>query len=133
LVMTARRRAQDRARRKEEILQAAREVFAEEGYQATTVEAVAERAEIGKGTISLYCESKDALRGELLLQALDELTAQLKAAGQTRGLAPDARLRAMAEAYVAFAQQSPDYFHLLNAYDNGGLSTMFRLSSAACC
>ena len=80
--MPSQRRARERAQRKEEILQAGRAAFAEVGYRRTTVEAVAERAEIGKGTIYLYFESKDAIQAELLLQALSELQAQLKAAGR---------------------------------------------------
>src|SRR5450759_5929742 len=79
--MSSQRRARERAQRKEGILQAARAAFAESGYRRTTVEAVAERAEIGKGTIYLYFESKDAIQAELLLQALAELQAQLKAVG----------------------------------------------------
>jgi AcrR family transcriptional regulator len=120
LVVTSRRRAHERAQRKEDILQAARAVFAQVGYHNTTVEAVAERAEVGKGTIYLYFESKDALRAELLLQALAELTTDLKTARENCSvLHPDERLRAMADAYLDFAQSQPDYFRLLNAYDRG--------------
>jgi len=118
--MSSQRRARERAQRKEGILQAARAAFAESGYRRTTVEAVAERAEIGKGTIYLYFESKDAIQAELLLQALAELQAQLKAVGDNPATRrPDQKLRAMADAYLDFAQNTPDYFRLLNAYDRG--------------
>jgi AcrR family transcriptional regulator len=120
LVITSVRRAQERAQRKEDILQAARAVFAQVGYSRTTVEAVAARAEVGKGTIYLYFESKEAIRAELLLQALAELTAQLQTAGESCSmLHPEQRLRAIADAYLVFAQSQPDYFRLLNAYDRG--------------
>ena len=118
--MTSHRRAQERARRKEEILQAARAVFAQVGYRQTTVEAVAERAEVGKGTIYLYFENKESLRTELLLRALAELTGHLKAASDSCSvLHPEQRLRVMADAYLDFALNTPDYFRLLNAYDRG--------------
>ena len=32
---------------------------------------------------------------------------------------PEHRLQAMAEAYLAFAENAPDYFRLLTAYDSG--------------
>jgi AcrR family transcriptional regulator len=118
--MSTQRRARERARRKEEILQAARAAFAEVGYRRTTVEEVAERAEIGKGTIYLYFQSKDAIRAELLLQALAELQGQLETAIASAAAGrPDQQLRAMAQAYLDFAQNTPDYFRLLNAYDRG--------------
>ena len=117
---TADRREQDRARRKQEILLAARAVFNQAGFRRATVDAVARRAEVGKGTIYLYFENKEAILAELLLQALGELAEQLQAASDSYPvLHPDQRLRALADAYLAFAQNAPDYFWLLNAFDRG--------------
>jgi len=119
-VATADRREQDRARRKQEILLAARAVFNQAGFRRATVDAVARRAEVGKGTIYLYFENKEAILAELLLQALGELAEQLQAASDSYPvLHPDQRLRALADAYLAFAQNAPDYFWLLNAFDRG--------------
>jgi AcrR family transcriptional regulator len=115
------RRELERARRKQEILQAARALFAQHGYNRATVDAVARRAELGKGTIYLYFDTKEAILAELTLQALAELGEQLQvAADHCSPLHPDQRLRAMADAYLTFAQHAPDYFRLLNAFDHGG-------------
>ena len=115
------RRELERARRKQDILQAARAVFAQDGYNRATVAAVARRADLGKGTIYLYFDTKEAILAELTLQALGELGEQLQAAvDRCSPLHPDLRLRAMADAYLAFAQYAPDYFRLLNAFDHGG-------------
>ena len=114
------RREQDRARRKQDILQAAHAVFAQDGYYRATVDAVAERAEVGKGTIYLYFDNKEAILAELTLQALGELAGQLQTANdRCSPLHPDHRLAAMAAAYLDFAQNAPDYFRLLNAFDHG--------------
>jgi len=119
-VATADRREQDRARRKQEILLAARAVFVQVGFRRATVDAVARRAEVGKGTIYLYFENKEAILAELLLQALGELAGQLQAASDSCPvLHSDQRLRALADAYLAFVQNAPDYFWLLNAFDRG--------------
>jgi AcrR family transcriptional regulator len=128
---TADRREQERARRKQEILQAARAVFAEDGFRRATVDSIAQRAEVGKGTVYLYFENKEAIQAELVLVALAELGAQLQAANDSRPLVhPDQRLRAMADVYLAFAQNAPDYFRLLNAYNHGsfqaGISVEMR-------
>ncbi len=118
---TADRREQDRARRKQDILQAARAVSAESGFGRATVDAIASQAEVGKGTIYLYFENKEAILAELVLQALAELAGQLEVASDGCSvLHPVEKLRAMADAYLAFAANAPDYFRLLNAFDNGG-------------
>lgn len=117
---TADRREQERNRRKQELLQAARAVFAEHGFGLATVDAIAQRAEVGKGTVYLYFETKEAILGELTLQALSDLAGQLQAASDACSLLhPDRRLRALADAYLAFARHAPDYYRLLNAYNHG--------------
>lgn len=116
----AERRTQERAQRKDEILQAARTVLNEVGWHRTTVDAVAERAQLSKGTIYLYFESKEAILAELVLQALVHLSQELATARDSCSLLqPEQQLRAMAQAYFFFAQNAPDDFRLLTAYDGG--------------
>lgn len=119
---TQERREQDRARRKNDLLLAARAVFAQDGFHRATVDQIAQRAEVAKGTIYLYFENKEAILADLVLQALAELYDQLKEASQARSLLhPDGQLRAMADAYLSFSQRSPDYFRLLTEFDGGHL------------
>ncbi|HEV8320376.1 MAG TPA: TetR/AcrR family transcriptional regulator [Myxococcota bacterium] len=54
-------RAKDTAGKREAILDAALELFAERGFHGTPVPLVAERAGVGAGTIYRYFESKEAL------------------------------------------------------------------------
>jgi len=53
--------ADDKARRRAQILSAAKRVFARKGFQATTVADVAKAARTSYGTVYWYFESKDAL------------------------------------------------------------------------
>ncbi len=116
---TQERREQDRARRKQDILLAARAVFAQDGFRRATVDQIAQRVEVAKGTIYLYFETKEAILAELVLHALSDLSAQLATANNGPSLLhPDEKLRAMADAYLAFAQRAPDYFRLLTAFDH---------------
>lgn len=117
---THERRQQDRARRKQEILLAARAVFALNGFHRATVDQVAQRAEVAKGTIYLYFENKEAILAELTLCALNDLVNRLTAASDEHSLLnPETKLHAMAQAYRALAETAPDYFRLLTAFDNG--------------
>lgn len=67
--------------RRQEILRAAAELFAEKGYQRASVKEIAQRAGIAPGTIYLYFESKGDLLIGLMrrlaeLEDLDEEIAQ---------------------------------------------------------
>ena len=80
------RRARERAMRRRAILTAARAVFAEHGYEQATVEAIAERAEFGKGTIYLYFEGG---KQQLLHAVFDDLFDEIHALTQRHLRLPD--------------------------------------------
>jgi AcrR family transcriptional regulator len=53
----------DREQRQAELLEIAISVFAERGYQATTMDEIAERAGVSKGMLYIYFKNKEALFG----------------------------------------------------------------------
>ncbi|OQP86660.1 hypothetical protein BTR14_09450 [Rhizobium rhizosphaerae] len=59
-------RAQRKAARPMEILEAAFEEFSAQGYAATRVEDIARRVGVTKGTVYVYFESKEVLFGEMM-------------------------------------------------------------------
>ena len=77
-------RSRQKAETAAAILQAARELFAEQGYEATTTRAIAERAGVGTGTVFAHYPDKNHLLGETLRheiqQVLKETLATLPAA-----------------------------------------------------
>jgi AcrR family transcriptional regulator len=64
----------DARRNRERILAAAREVFAETGIESQ-MDAVAERAGVGVGTVYRHFPTKDALLGELVAERFEEFCA----------------------------------------------------------
>lgn len=58
--------------RRESIISAAEEVFAEKGYAAATVDEIAEKANISKGSVYNYFQSKQELFGKLFLNEVQE-------------------------------------------------------------
>ncbi|GAA4237773.1 TetR family transcriptional regulator KstR2 [Actinomadura meridiana] len=64
-----------RAKRRAELLATAAEVFASQGYAATTVRKVADAAGILGGSLYYHFESKEAMADEILSTFLDELCA----------------------------------------------------------
>ena len=117
---TAARRARERAQRQQEILDAAREVFFGLGIGRATIDDVAACAEVSKGTIYLYYQSKEELLAHLLLEGLAKLVVTLEAVCERGGFSSAEQcLRELAHAYFRFAQQEPHYFRLLMAFDRG--------------
>lgn len=117
---TAQRRAREKALRKKAILAAAKEVFFERGISQATVDDVAARAEVSKGTIYLYFPSKESLLAHLLLEGLTLLLRDLQRARRSRAGAPvEEQLRALADAYLRFAERRSHYFRLIMAFDRG--------------
>ena len=66
--------------RREELLQAAREVLAQNGYERTTVSSIATRANVAQGTFYLYFPSKEALPGALARQLSEALAVEAREA-----------------------------------------------------
>lgn len=114
------RRQKEKEDRKEQILAAARTVFFDEGIRRATVDAIAARAEVAKGTVYLYFPTKETILAHLLLEGLDRLSERLIAAydeaGPHLGLT---RIHRLAAAYHEFYLGENEYFRLLMAFDRG--------------
>ncbi|WP_282691807.1 TetR/AcrR family transcriptional regulator [Streptomyces sp. CC208A] len=96
------------------LYEAAVTLIAEQGFSATTVDEIAERAGVAKGTVYYNFKSKTELFEELLRHGVSLLTASLRtaaeetaAAGGSRVAALDAMIRAglvFIDRYPAFTQ-----------------------------
>ena len=93
---------------RQRLFAAATGLIAEHGFAATTVDAIAERAGVAKGTVYYNFPSKSALFEELLRIGVDRLAAQLAAAVDGKPADPlSALIRAELEfigAYETFAR-----------------------------
>jgi AcrR family transcriptional regulator len=78
-----RKNSSRRGDRKEQILEAAREVFSQKGYNEVTVADITSQAGIAKGTLYLYWKSKEDLFLEVIRDATQRLRfALVEAAGE---------------------------------------------------
>ena len=66
------RRKRERENRKNAILKAARKLFFENGFRPVTVESIAKKAELSKGSIYLYFNSKEEIYTQILLNDIDK-------------------------------------------------------------
>jgi AcrR family transcriptional regulator len=125
--VTSPRRQREKADRQAAILAAAREVFFERGIREATVDEIAARAEVAKGTVYIYFHSKETILATLLLEGLDSLYARLeKAFDEGETLTAEARLRSLAAAYLTFYKEEADHFRLMMAFDRGQFREAIR-------
>ncbi len=93
------------------ILDAARGVFARHGFQAATVDEIAEAAGVAKGTVYLYFPSKrDIFLATLRAGVLDlhaEVERQVGAAASA-----EARIRAFIHARLEYCDRNRDFFRI---------------------
>ncbi|MFY1826093.1 TetR/AcrR family transcriptional regulator [Myxococcus fulvus] len=78
------------------ILDAATDSFSRLGFKKTSIEDIAKRAGIGKGTVYLHFESKEALLGAVIDRNRGEALVHLEAAVRRAG-SPEAKLRTFIE------------------------------------
>ncbi len=117
---TAERRAREKEQRRRDILDAARQEFFERGFHRPTVDDVAARAEVSKGTIYLYFASKEEILAHLLLEGLELLLAEMNAVCEpTLSTPAESTLQNLANAYMSFCRSYPHYFRLIMAFDRG--------------
>ncbi len=65
------------ARRKKKIIQVATQLFSEKSYHDVTIDEVATKAGIAKGTIYLYFESKERLYLEILENCFESIESRI--------------------------------------------------------
>ena len=117
---TASRRERERTQRRDAILRAARKVFFKNGIHAATVDDVAVAAQVSKGTVYLYFNTKETILAHLLFEGLDTLVAELETAyAVDQPLDALTRLRSLAAAYLDFFQTNPEYYRLMMVFDRG--------------
>lgn len=75
------RKCREKNSRVQSILDAARAVFFEKGFQNASMEEIASLAEIGKGTIYLYFKNKTDLYTSILVNSLETFSGRLIAIG----------------------------------------------------
>jgi AcrR family transcriptional regulator len=104
-----------RSDKAERILDAALVLFAERGFHGTAVPLVAERAQVGAGTIYRYFASKEALVNALY-QRWKEALLRAVLVGFPFEKAPREQLVHFVRATMRFARENPDAFRFLELH-----------------
>lgn len=110
------RKQREKIQRCNDILDAAEEVFFPKGMEEATMEEVAEKAELSKGTLYLYFKNKQELYLGITRRGLEILTGMFQDATVRRGKGI-AKMEAVGRAYYEFSRKYPDYFQAMVFFD----------------
>ena len=105
------RREREKAELRAKIMDAARAIFAERGYEAVTMRQIAERIEYSPTAIYFHFKDKESLIQELCARDFLSLA---QAFGRLKQIAdPVDRLRHIGRKYVEFATEHPNQYQLM--------------------
>lgn len=98
--------------RRAEIISAARGVFAREGYEKTSMRAIAAALSLSPTALYLYFENKEQLLAEVCRESVEHLLALLEHALAAHP-DPVEALKAACQAYIDFGCAHPEHYRLL--------------------
>jgi AcrR family transcriptional regulator len=111
------RKEREKEMRREDLIDAAQKIFFSKGLPSATMDDIAEKAELSKGTLYLYYKSKEdlylavAMRGsEIMYKMFVEATPANKPTLQ--------RIADLGEAYFSFFKKYRDYFRMYQYFEN---------------
>ena len=114
------RREREKQKRREEILLAAITVFAEKGFDAATLDDIAEKAEFSKGAIYGYFENKDDLFLSLIENGLNNLSEIIKSVVEESS-SPIEKIKNLIQKILVYLEENKDFFRIF-APERGGFT-----------
>jgi AcrR family transcriptional regulator len=126
------RRRREKQQRRNDILDAAEEVFFSKGSNLATMDEVAEQAELSKGTLYLYFQSKEELYLGISCRALTLLRDMFEKAVIKHSTGID-QIFAIAEAYYNYSKRYSNYFNMIVHYEASKIENVDSESLAGQC
>ena len=134
------RKKREKEKRRQQIIIAAKKIFSSKGFNRTTMEDIARKAELSPGTIYLYFNNKDELLASLSMRVLQYLSIRINNIDLKAELASKHRMEILKEAFFDVYAFDPviliSIFHLqsseiLNNLSPQMLSDLRELSNSA--
>jgi TetR/AcrR family fatty acid metabolism transcriptional regulator len=109
------RKRKEKENRRSTILKAARKLFLERGFKAVTVDSIAEKAEVSKGSIYLCFESKEEIYTQILIADNISLNERIQNFSLIEASASQLLLE-FARIYVDFFLSDKELFRILMTF-----------------
>jgi AcrR family transcriptional regulator len=111
------RKEREKILRREAIINAAEAIFFKQGIENTSMDEIAQMAELSKGTVYLYFKSKDELYRTIILRGFIILKKKLKESALTSDTGYQ-NVKAISEAYIRFSNEHKGHFDAILYYQN---------------
>jgi len=118
---TTERRQREKEQRRNDIISAAKEIFFVKGLEGSTMDEIAEKAELSKGTLYIYFKSKDELYVSLLSEGTEIFNAMMLESINDE-MSAEEKLYRLGDAYYRFYDEYPQYFKILFLLQHGEFS-----------
>lgn len=119
------RKERERERRRQQIMVAAKRVFAQKGFSRATMEDIAHEAELSPGTLYLYFKSKDELYVSLSIRLLQFMQLRIDHVDSMADQDPEAKLQAMISAMHDVYDFDPQVIiHMFHLQSNENLMNL---------
>lgn len=105
------RRERERDRTRAKIMNAARDLFAREGYEAVSMRRIADVVEYSPTAIYVHFKDKEALFAELVRDDFDKLADVFRDLARVQD--PVERIRGTGQNYIRFALEYPNHYRLM--------------------
>lgn len=119
----AERKVREKENRRQEIISAAESIFFEKGFEIATMDEIATKAELSKGTLYLYFNSKEEIHFSIVVKGLQILNQFLKT-DYIESKKGNENLMDMGKAYVKFSQQYENYFKAIMHFDSNKIEKL---------
>lgn len=117
------RKEREKMQRRDEIIDAAENVFFSKGFEKATMDDIADRAELSKGTLYLYFKSKEDLHMAVAHKAILLLNTITEAVRKVRGDAME-KLLHMGRACIQFSNSHPDHMKAIMSLEGFELQSI---------
>jgi len=119
----AERKEREKQQRREEIIQAAEKVFFTKGFDKSTMDDIAESAELSKGTLYLYFKSKEDLHMAVARKAIGLLNSITDGVNKVQGNALE-KLLHIGRACIDFSNSHPDHMKAIMTLEGFDLQSI---------
>lgn len=109
------RKEREKQQRRNDIIDAAEKIIFEKGLADATMDEIAEAAELSKGTLYLYFDTKEELYKAIFLRGQRKLYDMFEAVAQEDQSGLE-KTYAIGKAYQKFTEDHPEYFNAIMHY-----------------
>jgi len=123
------RKTQEKEFRKQMILAAAKELFFEHGYEKTSMDAIAQKVGLAKGTLYLYFSNKDELYISLLIEGIKLLKQKMLQKIRENENYEDKFIQTLVMSFYEFSIEQPQFFSLMMSFQTESLPKINCIST----